>query len=660
MSRTSLFFSARSLLATSLVALFSVGLGASNASATANASAHNSGDRLIVVFDRGTSAASEARIVDRVGADEVSDLPSLNATVVDVGTSADRAATERRLEALDGVRYAEPDYAVHALSTPSDPMFPQLWGMTKIEAPAAWDRYAGGSVTVAVTDTGIDVNQRDLSSNLWVNSREIPANGIDDDGNGIVDDVNGVNFSDGNNSGDPADGHGHGTHVSGTIAASANNGYGVAGVNPQAKIMGLKFLSDSGSGSTSDAIRTIDYARQMGAKVISASWGGGGYSAALKTSIEDAGKAGMLFVAAAGNSSSDNDASPAYPASYDVDSIISVAASDGIDQIASFSNYGCTTVDLAAPGVGILSTLPNGRFVFWSGTSMATPHVSGVASLIAAREPSLGYKAIKARLLASVDPVAGMSETSVTGGRLNARKALESSASVSPAAPCEAPPAPPEPPEELSSPIISGTPTVSQTLTASAGTWSGEPSSFQYQWWICSSTDPNTCSQIGGEDTATYTASVDDIGSYLAVSVTATNDVGRSTAASELTGPIQQRPAPVLRLTGKTLTDVKKSHKVGFKIRCGESPCSTDLRVEVVGKRKSKKARTARIMRRSLTKQVALTDQVVALTLDRKARKDLSRELKRRSVVTLVITAVATGETGSTSGTVRKEIRIRR
>ena len=660
MSRTSLFFSARSLLATSLVALFSVGLGASSASAKANASEHNSGDRLIVVFDRGTSAASESRIIDRVGADEVSDISSLNATVVDVGDSSDRAATERRLEALDGVRYAEPDYAVHTLATPSDPMFPQLWGMTKIEAPAAWDRYAGGSVTVAVTDTGIDVNQQDLSSNLWVNSREIPANGIDDDGNGIVDDVNGANFSGGNNSGNPADGHGHGTHVSGTIAASANNGYGVAGVNPQAKIMALKFLSDSGGGSTSDAIRAIDYARQMGAKVISASWGGGGYSTALKTAISDAGKAGILFVAAAGNSSSNNDVSPSYPASYDLDSIISVAASDSSDRLASFSSYGCTTVDLAAPGVGILSTLPGDNFASWNGTSMATPHVSGVASLIAAREPSLGYKAIRARLLASADPVAAMSGTSLTGGRLNARKALESSASTSPAAACQAPPAPPVPPEVLSPPTISGTTTVSQTLTASAGTWNGEPSSFRYQWWVCSSTDTDTCEEIGGEDTASYTASVDDIGSYLAVSVTATNDAGRSTANSELTGPIQQRPAPVLSLSGKTLTDVKKSHKVGFKIRCGEAPCSTDLRVEVVGKRSGKKARTARIMRRSLTRQVALTDQVVALTLDRKALQDLSRELKQRSVVTLVITAVATGETGSTSGTVRKEIRIRR
>jgi hypothetical protein len=538
-------------------------------------------------------------------------------------------------------------------------MFPQLWGMTKIEAPAAWDRYAGGSVTVAVTDTGIDVNQRDLSSNLWVNSREIPANGIDDDGNGIVDDVNGANFSGGNNSGNPADGHGHGTHVSGTIAASANNGYGVAGVNPQAKIMALKFLSDSGSGSTSDAIRAIDYARQMGAKVISASWGGGGYSTALKTAISDAGKAGILFVAAAGNSSSNNDVSPSYPASYDLDSIISVAASDSSDRIASFSSYGCTTVDLAAPGVGILSTLPGGNFASWNGTSMATPHVSGVASLIAAREPSLGYKAIKARLLASADPVAAMSGTSVTGGRLNARKALESSTSASPAAACQAPPAPPTPPEALSNPVISGTPTVSQTLTASTGTWKGEPPSFKYQWLSCDQ-DGEQCDPISGADSNTYTASVDDIGASLMVKVTATNIGGEGEAQSEVLGPIQQRPAPILSLTGKALTDVQKSHKVGFKVRCSEAPCSTDLRVEVVGKRKGPKAHTARIMSRSLAKQAALTDQVVALTLDRKARRDLSRELKRRSVVTLVITAVATGATGSTSDSVRKEIRIRR
>ncbi len=656
MSRISHSFSARSLLTASLLALSGVGLvGGASASANTNAATPNRGDRLIVVFDRGTSPASEARIVDRVGADEVSDIPSLNATVVDVGDSSDRAATERQLEALDGVRYAEPDYAVHTLSAPSDPMFPQLWGMTKIEAPAAWDRYAGGSVTVAVTDTGIDINQRDLSSNLWVNSREISANGIDDDGNGIVDDVNGVNVSGGNNSGNPADGDGHGTHVSGTIAAAANNGYGVAGVNPRAKIMALKFLDDSGSGSTSDAIRAIDYARQMGAKVISASWGGNDDSVALKTAIENAGKAGILFVAAAGNSARDNDAKPAYPASFKVDSIVSVAASDSSDRVASFSNYGCTTVDLAAPGVGILSTLPADRFASKSGTSMATPHVSGVASLIAAREPSLGYKAIKARLLASVDPVAAMSGTSVTGGRLNARKALESSASTPPAAACTPPP---EPPEASSAPVISGKPMAGEKLTASTGTWDGEPSRFEYQWLSCDESDG--CYEIDGANSGTYVASSSDVDVHLKVMVTATNSEGSGESGSELFGLIVQRPAPVLALTGKALTNVQKTHKVGFMIRCGDVPCSADLSVELVGKRTSPKVHTSRIMRRSMTMQVSGADQLVELTLDNRAMRALRSAMKNHSVVTLSVSAVATGSTGRRSGVTHKQIRVLR
>ncbi len=405
-------------------------LGYSAAFASGSGSQQHA-DRLIVAFDRGVSDAREAKIIDAAGATPLQDLPLINAVVVDVGASSERVATLRELNLIDQVRYVEPDYKVTALATPTDPMFPQLWGMSKIGAPAAWDKYAGGVVTVAVTDTGIDPSHPDLDGNLWENPGEVAGNGRDDDGNGVVDDFNGVNFSAGLNSGNPYDGDvdGHGTHVSGTIAAESGNGIGVAGVNPQAKILAAKFLPDSGPGSTSDAIRAIDYARSMGAKVMNASWGGGDYSKALEEAIA---RSGMLFVAAAGNKTSDNDDDPAYPASYELDNVVSVAASDQSDDLAYFSNYGRCSVDLAAPGTGIVSTVPGDDYASYDGTSMASPHVAGVAALLAARNAGLSPLEIKARLMDSVDKPSALAGTSRTGGRLNARKALDSKATTPP------------------------------------------------------------------------------------------------------------------------------------------------------------------------------------------------------------------------------------
>jgi subtilisin family serine protease len=206
----------------------------------------------------------------------------------------------------------------------------------------------------------------------------------------------------------------------------------VAGVNPTAKIMAVKFLGEDG-GTTSGAIASINYSAKMGARVINASWGGGGESKALKESIDAAGRSGVLFVAAAGNESDNSDESPHYPAAYDSPNIVSVAASNASDALANFSNYGSESVDLAAPGVDILSTIPGDRFFSASGTSMATPHVAGVAALLAARNPSLGYAAIKARLLDSVTKVAALSGQVASGGRLNARAAVAGENSQPPA-----------------------------------------------------------------------------------------------------------------------------------------------------------------------------------------------------------------------------------
>ncbi len=275
-------------------------------------------------------------------------------------------------------------------------------------------------------DTGVDDDHPDLEANMWINEGEIPGNNIDDDGNGFVDDEHGYDFA--NNDGDPSDDNGHGTHVAGTVAALGDNSIGVIGVAFGAQIMGLKFLDANGSGFTSDAIGAIDYAVTMGAHVLNNSWGGGGFSQSLLEAIEFADEEGVLFVAAAGNSGTDNDVTPHYPSNYDVPNIISVASTNRFDDLSFFSNFGVQTVDLAGPGSEILSTVPGNGYGFKSGTSMATPHVSGAAALLYAQSlpfpgdpPTPGvHLSVKSQLLASVDPLESLTGKVLTGGRLNA------------------------------------------------------------------------------------------------------------------------------------------------------------------------------------------------------------------------------------------------
>jgi subtilisin family serine protease len=331
--------------------------------------------------------------------------------------------------------------AIHQFDAlPNDPQVGQLWGLENsgqngglpdadIDASAAWGISTGSSnVVVAVVDTGVDWRHSDLAANIWTNAREVAGNGVDDDGNGLVDDVHGYNFA--GNTGDPMDDNGHGTHVAGTIAAVGNNGVGVSGINWAGSIMPLKFLGADGSGYTSDAIRAINYATMertrfgVNVRAINMSWGGGGYSAALGAAIQAAGEAGILCVAAAGNSGRNNDTSPQYPSSYDASGLLAVAATDNRDNLASFSNYGATSVDLAAPGVSILSTYPNNRYVSLSGTSMATPHVAGVAALAWSVAPNATVAEIKNAILGGVDRIAGLSGKVATGGRLNAYNTL--------------------------------------------------------------------------------------------------------------------------------------------------------------------------------------------------------------------------------------------
>jgi subtilisin family serine protease len=342
------------------------------------------------------------------------------------------------------VEHVEYNYEVRIQRTPNDPNFGRLWGLhnigqtggrvdADIDAQEAWDEHTGDpGVVVAVIDTGVAYDHPDLARNIWVNPGEIPGNGIDDDGNGYVDDVHGYDFA--NADADPYDDHGHGTHVAGTIAAVGDNGIGVTGVSWNARIMAVKFLNAAGSGTTSGAISAVLYAVDMGAKVMNSSWGGGGFSQALMDAIRAADDAGVLFIAAAGNLNINNDLVPNYPPNYEVANVVAVAATDHNDAKASFSDYGAKTVHLGAPGVSIYSTVPTTGHLccsnatgygLLSGTSMATPHVSGAAALLFGRFPGINHYQVRDRLLSNTDPIGALTTVTVTGGRLNVVRAME-------------------------------------------------------------------------------------------------------------------------------------------------------------------------------------------------------------------------------------------
>ncbi len=347
-----------------------------------------------------------------------------------------------------------------------------------IDAPEAWDSWTGGTnITVGVIDTGMDYTHPDLYLNVWINQAEIPAairsaltdtdgdglitfwdlnnpvnigagkitdlngngyidagdilkpaaqggwaNGVSDDGDGYVDDLVGWNFV--NNTNNPFDDNGHGTHVSGTIGAVGNNGIGVTGINWKTQIAALKFLDSSGSGSTANAVAALNYATAHGIQVTNNSWGGGGFSSALNTAISNAQAHGYIFVAAAGNASSNNDTTANYPSNYPQSNVVAVAATTRTDALASFSNFGATTVDLGAPGSSILSTTPNNTYSIFSGTSMATPHVAGAIALVWSQSQMLTYTQVINRILSNVDPDSALAGRTVTGGRLNVQKAL--------------------------------------------------------------------------------------------------------------------------------------------------------------------------------------------------------------------------------------------
>lgn len=348
----------------------------------------------------------------------------------------------KELKASGRFEYVEPNWVVQAMAVPTDGAFSdgRLWGLRNsgqsgglsgadVNAEAAWNITTGSeSVVVGVIDSGVRYTHWDLEDNMWTNPGEIPNDGIDNDRNGYVDDVYGINAYSG--TGDPMDDNDHGTHCAGTIGAMGNGGGDHVGVAWNVQIMALKFLGADGSGSTDGAIECIEYAIENGVDILSNSWGGGGYSRGLADAIQAANNAGIIFIAAAGNESNNNDWSASYPASYEIPNVISVAALDRADELASFSNYGFRSVDIGAPGVSIYSTVAGNDFAYdyLSGTSMATPHVSGVAALLKSQYPNISVSEMRLRLLNTARPVSALNGVTTTGGAVDAYAALNAQA----------------------------------------------------------------------------------------------------------------------------------------------------------------------------------------------------------------------------------------
>lgn len=419
------------LLAISAAAVFAV------SAAGQNADRFVPGELLVKFADSTDSRAVQAANRS-VGATVIETLGDLGWQRVRLpaGISVDEAAD--RYKAIDGVLHAQPNFYYTLQVTPNDAQFTAagMYGLTKIAAPAAWDLTTGSSaVVVADIDTGTRFTHEDLAANLWTNPGEIPGNGVDDDASGYIDDVYGADFY--FNDGNPADEHGHGTHTAGTIGAVGNNIVGVTGVNWTVKIMTIKIYDNDGFGTTSAMlVNAYNYVRMMklrgvNIRVTNNSYGGCdeacGYDQATKDGLDAMGAAGILNVFAAGNDSRNIETTPSFPASYTSPSVLAVASSTSSDSKSGFSNWGSTSVDVAAPGSGILSTTwgSNASYGTMSGTSMATPHVTGAAALLSAHNPALSPASLKATLMNTVDQLTTWGSTPIkTNGRINVDRAL--------------------------------------------------------------------------------------------------------------------------------------------------------------------------------------------------------------------------------------------
>jgi subtilisin family serine protease len=371
-------------------------------------------------------------------------LPGVEHLAVEQGVRVEDAL--KSFLASPAVEYAEPDHIGHLHASPNDTHYNLLWGMNNtgqtiggvagvanadIDADLAWNTTTGSaSVVVGMADSGIRRTHEDLAANIWTNPGEVAGNNVDDDGNGRVDDTWGWDFY--NNDKDPSDDNGHGTHTAGTVGAVGNNAKGVAGVCWTVRLAGLKIGSRNGSVSTTAAISAVDYCVGKGIRVANHSWGGPVFNTTLNNAITNASTAGHMLVCSAGNGGTDqigdnNDAVPQYPSNYSQDNIVSVAAIDNRNLLATFSNFGATTVDIGAPGVNTASCgrQNNSNYVYMSGTSMAAPHVTGVCALVLARNPTWTYQQVRSRVLTTAKPVGALNGKCVTGGCVNANNAVQ-------------------------------------------------------------------------------------------------------------------------------------------------------------------------------------------------------------------------------------------
>lgn len=410
---------------------------------------HVPGEVVVKFRDAASSRAGRITVLQtlqkRLGRSAVNEIhpfvTDASLAVVKLKSDSLMASAMKILGGEPSVIYTEPNYIYRALDLPNDTDFAKQWGMHNVgQADDAgqtgtlgddigitqlWEKGIVGksSTRVAVIDTGIQWDHPDLKDNLFTNPGEIDGNKQDDDHNGFIDDIHGWNFA--ANSNASTDDNGHGTHCAGVIGAKGNNGAGVAGINWNVSLLPVKFLDSTGGGSLEAAVNGINYARMMKVQVMSNSWGGGGFSQTMYDAINEAGKQGILFVAAAGNDGQSNDGGmPTYPGSYDLPNIVAVAATDNRDGLAYFSNYGAKHVHVAAPGVNVYSTYMGSTYKSLSGTSMATPHVAGISALLLSEHPEWTVDVIKDRLIKTSTPVQSLHKKVMARGRVNVYNAL--------------------------------------------------------------------------------------------------------------------------------------------------------------------------------------------------------------------------------------------
>lgn len=481
---------------------------------------------LLVTYETGVDSFGRQIALRSQGAVLVRHFEQIGVDFVRVDQSRNLDTVAAALEALPTVRAVQPNYirTIVAPPPPNDPSWlnDSLWGLLKIQAQPVWTNYTVGNpaIIVADVDTGVNYTHPDLAANMWTNPGEIAGNGVDDDLNGYIDDVYGIDTI--NNDSNPFDDNGHGTHTAGTIAGVGNNGVGVVGVSWNTKILACKFLSAGGSGTDAGAIACFNYIlalknRGINIRATNNSWGGsrggGGVPVAMQNAINALGNAGIINIFAAGNNGANNDVSPFDPASIPAASIVSVAASTQTDARASFSNYGLTSVDLAAPGVGILSTYLGTGYASLNGTSMAAPHVAGAAALLLAMNDSLSVDALKTLIMNSGDIIPAWNGLTVTGRRLNVLTAAQSLGNAPPTV-------------NLTSPSNGASFVAPATINLAANAADADGSVTQVEFRA-------NGSPIGVDPTAPYTFSWTNVpvGSY-ALTAVATDDDGATTTSA--------------------------------------------------------------------------------------------------------------------------------